>query len=79
MSYVSTRNVSVVNTPENPQLRDLGMVPLGATVWTGAGDLARDGITGIVQAASGAMGQQGRSGFDPTRESVAACIRNSLG
>jgi len=78
MPYVSTMNVSAVNTPENPQLRDLGMVPLGAAVWTGSGDLSRDRISGIVQAAPGAMGHQGRSGLDPTRESVAASIQNAF-
>lgn len=77
MAYTSTKTVSAVNTPEDPRLRGLSMVPLGACVWTGSGDLARHGITAIAQAASGAMTHGGK-GFDPTRASVDACIQNSF-
>lgn len=53
------------------------MVPLGACVWTSSGKLADHNITAIAQAASGSMVQIG-VGFDPTRESVAACLENSF-
>ncbi|MEP7342543.1 MAG: hypothetical protein ABI977_32750 [Acidobacteriota bacterium] len=77
MSYISTQTVSANNTPTNPLLEDLNMVPLGASVWTSSGNLAKSGIKAIAQAASGAMAHYG-IGFDPTRDSVAACIENSF-
>ncbi len=76
MSYLSTKTVSANNTPTNASLKDLNMVPLGASVWTSSGNLANSGITAIAQAASGAM--KHGVGFDPTRDSVAACIENSF-
>lgn len=78
MSYKSTQTVSANNTPTNPSLKDLNMVPLGASVWTSSGNLAKSGIKAIAHAASGAMGHQGEAGFDPTRDSVAASIENSF-
>ena len=77
MSYTSTQTVSANNTPTNASLKDLNMVPLGACVWTSSSNLANHGIKAIAQAASGAMGHFG-IGFDPTRDSVAACIENSF-
>lgn len=77
MSYSSTQSVSANNTPLDKTLESLHMVPLGASVWTSSGHLASSGITAIAQAASGAMARFG-VGFDPTRESVAACIENSF-
>ena len=77
MAYVSTDRVAATGTPGNERLRALGMVPLGAAVWTSAGRLADDGIEAIVHAASGAMRQTG-DGFDPTRGSITACIQNAL-
>ncbi len=77
MSYTSTQTVSANNTPTNAALQKLKMVPLGACVWTSSGNLAGRNITAIAQAASGAMGHVG-VGFDPTRDSVAACIENSF-
>ena len=78
MSYTSTKTVSAVNTPENDRLREMRMVPLGACVWTSSGALAAQGITGIAQAASGAMDSSLGKGFDPTSASIDACIRNSF-
>lgn len=78
MSYTSTQTVSANNTPTNASLKDLNMVPLGASVWTSSGHLAKSGIKAIAHAASGAMGHQGEVGFDPTRNSVAASIENSF-
>lgn len=78
MSYTSTQTVSEDNTPTDPSLKDLNMVPRGASVWTGSGNLAKSGIKSTAHAASGAMGHQGEVGFDPTRDSVAACIENSF-
>jgi O-acetyl-ADP-ribose deacetylase (regulator of RNase III) len=77
MSYISTQTVSADNTPANASLQSLNMVPLGASVWTSSGNLADSNITAIAQAASGAMGHFG-VGFDPTRDSIAACIENSF-
>lgn len=77
MSYISTKTVSAQNTPANPSLQKLNLVPLGASVWTSSGKLADRNITAIAQAASGAMAHFG-VGFDPTRESVAACLENSF-
>ncbi|MDH3493724.1 MAG: hypothetical protein OEM82_09255 [Acidobacteriota bacterium] len=78
MTYISTKRVSAVNTPENSKLEAMKMVPLGASVWTSTGDLADSGITAIAQAASGAMDRTLGVGFDPTRDSVAACVQNSF-
>lgn len=77
MTYISTKTVSTLNCPNNETLRDLNFVPLGASAWTSSGQLAGKHITAIAQAASGSMTMSG-PGFEPTRESVAASIENSL-
>lgn len=76
MTYASTNLLSATSCPQNPSLRDINFAPLGASAWTSSGDLANHGITAIAQAASGAM--RSGQGFDPTRDSVAASIKNSL-
>ncbi len=78
MGYVATERVACAGTPVNDALRALGMVPLGAALWTGAGQLEAQGMRGIAHAASGSMTVQGRPGFDPTRESVEASIKNAF-
>ena len=78
MAYLSTDRVAALATPVNEDLRALGMVPLGAALWTGSGRLADAGIEGIAHAASGAMTVQGKAGFDPTRASVGASIQNAF-
>ncbi len=78
MTYVSTARVSAIGTPVDATLRERRMVPLGAALWTGSGELAAQGIEGIAHAASGAMTVAGEAGFDPTRESVGTSIRNAF-
>lgn len=78
MAYLSTDRVAAQGTPANEDLRALGMVPLGAALWTGSGRLADAGIAGIAHAASGSMTVQGRPGFDPTRASVGVSIQNAF-
>lgn len=88
MPYTSTINVSVLNCPENEDLRgfcpEAGSpldpkpfyAPLGSSVWTSSGQLSQRNITAIAQAASGGM--KSGPGFEPTRASVAASVENSL-
>lgn len=76
MPYTSTRDVSVLCCPDDSSLRAPEFAPLGSSVWTSSGHLAGSGITGIAQAASGAMARG--VGLEPTRYSIAASIRNSL-
>ena len=78
MGYVATERFACAGTPVNGELRGLRMVPLGAALWTGAGRLRAQGIRGIAHAAPGSMTLQGRPGFDPTRASVEASIRNAF-
>ncbi len=76
MNYTSTKLLSALSCPQDKSLRDINFAPLGAAAWTTSGDLAQNGITAIAQAASGAM--RSGQGFDPTRDSVSASIKNSL-
>jgi O-acetyl-ADP-ribose deacetylase (regulator of RNase III) len=76
MNYTSTKLLSALSCPQDKSLRDINFAPLGAAAWTTSGDLAQQGITAIAQAASGAM--RSGQGFDPTRDSVSASIKNSL-
>lgn len=53
------------------------MLPRGSALMTSSGALERRGVKNIIHAASGSMFYEGRI-FDPTLESVAGAIRNSL-
>ncbi len=78
MPYSSTATVSVLNCPENNALRARPYAPLGSSVWTSSGNLARHGITAIAQAASGTMSPHIVQGGEPTRASVGDSVTNSL-
>lgn len=77
MPYENTNLVSAIGCPVNDELDGATKyAPLGAAVWTGSGKLANQGITAIVQAASGAM--RSGPGYDPTVESFKLTIQNSF-
>ena len=71
--------VAYEKTSYSDELNEEGqlMVPRGAAVLTGAGDLENTGIRFVVHAAAGAMTKSGGI-FEPTLSSVEASVINSI-
>lgn len=78
----STDKVSAAMVMSSPVLVSLKMVPRGAAVLTSSGLLNEQGMAHIIHAAPGAMSPPKNSAnpklFEPTLESIAASVANSL-
>jgi hypothetical protein len=69
--------IADAGTAPDEASRRADLLPRGAALVTGSGDLARSGITHVVHAATGSSARTGGA-FDPTLESIATSVRNSL-
>ncbi len=69
--------ISTTRTLRDPIVVASTMLPRGSAIITSSGAMRSQGIVGIIHAASGAMTRQD-SPFQPTLESVAAVVENSM-
>jgi len=73
------RVVSSVGTdPEyTKNIAGLKLLPIGSAFYTSSGALKKVGISGIIHAAIGSIGREGK-GLTPTLSSVSNCVKNSI-